>query len=163
LRSKPLAGRKRKIRTAQAVAMQQGAARGRPQRATNPQEAWRKTRNNQYCPVEGAHQRFKAVRGTNRETRRASRSNASQREEIGRQRTAVAGSHVGGACGRQNAAGCSATQRLLRQEFDAGRAKQFAGPAGGSFTARCEASCKCNFPAIDWAQSYGSFTLRLTG
>ena len=31
---------------AQAVAMPQGAAWGRPERATDPQAAWRKTRNN---------------------------------------------------------------------------------------------------------------------
>ena len=45
LRSKPPRGGTRKIRMAQAVAMPQGAAWGRPERATDPQAAWRKTRN----------------------------------------------------------------------------------------------------------------------
>jgi len=41
-----LRGGTRKIRMAQAVAMPQGAAWGRPERATDPEAAWRKTRNN---------------------------------------------------------------------------------------------------------------------
>jgi len=42
----------------------------------------------------GAHERFKAVRGTNGEAPRASPSNASQREQPGRARSAVARCHV---------------------------------------------------------------------
>src|SRR5580700_11004911 len=78
---------------AQAVAMPQGAAWGRPERATDPQAAWRTTRNNlvRSCGYVGISSWFL---GNEWGSTAASRFNASRGEQSGGELSAMAGRHV---------------------------------------------------------------------
>jgi hypothetical protein len=93
LRSKPLAGRNAKNPDGTSRCNAAGRSPWTSTAGDEPVGGLAKD-TEQLCPGRGAHERFKAVRGTNGEARRESPSNASQREQPGRARRTVVRRHV---------------------------------------------------------------------
>jgi len=144
LRSKPLAGRHAKNPDGISRCNAAGRSLGTTRAGDEPAGGLA-NETKQGCPVEGAHERLKAVRGTNGEARRASPSNTSQREQSGRARSAVATCRVvgvaearmrrnvrrlGDRCGRTTAA-CRPGRQLVREQLE--RVGQFQRPRRQQF------------------------------
>ena len=139
LRSKPLRGGTRKIRTAQAVAMPQGAARGRPERATDPQEAWRKTRNK--LSGRGSHLHFMAARGNEWRSAAGITFRCIATRACGQRAKRDGGMLCAEGFGRREATGSTASRRSMRHSRDVGESNHVAGPARAPFPAERQGTC----------------------
>lgn len=131
--------------------------RGRPERATDLEEAWRKRRN--MAAGRGSHPLFKAVRGTPGEAR----TTASWFQRFARRANgwrADGGWRGRMPCdeglGQHDPPGCSATGQWLRQEvINANGRKQFTGPVGNLFTRLRVAVARKRSLCAGWGRSSG--------